>query len=139
MRVTLSGDWTNGSPISASVAISSERTKTPGKSAHHKIEEGETFAYSFVVPPGTARLDAQLEWDKDWGSYPTNDLDLFLIPPSGAPNFDGSSLNVPELAGIDNPVAGTWIAIVDGFSISSRRGDKFGLRLVADGKVIKVK
>ena len=138
MRVTLSGDWTNGSPISASVAISSERTKTPGKSAQHRIQEGETFAYSFVVPPGTARLDAQLEWDKDWGSYPTNDLDLFLIPPSGPPNFDGSSLNVPELAGIDNPVAGTWIAIVDGFSISSRRGDKFGLRLVADGKVIKV-
>ena len=28
---------------------------------------------------------------------------------------------------------------VDGFSISSRKGDKFGLRLVADGKVIKVK
>ena len=139
MRVTLSGDWTNGSPIGATVAISSERTKTPGKSAHDKIEEGDTFAYSFVVPPGTARLDAQLEWDKDWGSYPTNDLDLFLVPPSGAPNFDGSSLNVPELAGIDNPVAGTWIAIVDGFSISSRRGDKFGLRLVADGKVIKVK
>ena len=139
MRVTLNGDWTNGSPISATVAISSERTRTPGKSAHHRIEEGETFAYSFVVPPGTARLDAQLEWDKDWGSYPTNDLDLFLIPPSGPPNFDGSSLNVPELAGIDNPVAGTWIAIVDGFSISSRRGDKFGLRLVADGKVIKAK
>ena len=44
-----------------------------------------------------------------------------------------------ELAGIDNPVAGTWIAIVNGFSISSRSGDKFGLRLVADGKVIKVK
>ena len=139
MRVTLNGDWTNGSPISATVAISSERTNTPGKSAQHKIQEGETFVYSFVVPPGTTRLDAQLEWDKDWGSYPTNDLDLFLIPPSGAPNFDGSSLNVPELAGIDNPIEGTWIAIVDGFSISSRKGDKFGLRLVADGKVIKVK
>jgi hypothetical protein len=43
------------------------------------------------------------------------------------------------LAGIDDPVEGTWIAIVDGFSISSRRGDTFGLRLVADGQVINVK
>jgi hypothetical protein len=40
-----------------------------------------------------------------------------LIPPSRAPNFDGSSLNAPELAGIDNPIEGTWIAIVDGFSM----------------------
>jgi hypothetical protein len=28
---------------------------------------------------------------------------------------------------------------VDGFSVSSRRGDKFGLRLVIDGKVVKPK
>ena len=90
------------------------------------------------MPAGTKRLEAQLEWDEDWGSYPTNDLDLFLIPPAGAPNFAGATLNAPERAGIDNPAAGNWVAVVDGFSVSSRRGDKFGLRIVVDGKVVKV-
>jgi hypothetical protein len=139
MRITMSGDWTNASPISATVSISSQKTPTPGKSAQHKIQEGQTYAYEFVVAPGTKRLDAELEWDEDWGSYPTNDLDLFLIPPTGAPNFDGATLNAPERAGIDNPAAGNWVAVVDGFSVSSRRGDKFGLRLAVDGKVVKLK
>ena len=34
---------------------------------------------------------------------------------------------------------GLWVAVVDGFSVSSRRGEKFGLRLVLDGKVVKLK
>jgi hypothetical protein len=139
MRITMSGDWTNASPISAKVSISARKTSTPGQSAHRKIQEGETYEYPFVVPAGTKRLEAQLEWDEDWGSYPTSDLDLFLIPPTGAPNFDGATLNAPDRAGIDNPTAGTWVAVVDGFSVSSRRGDKFGLRLVIDGKVGKLK
>jgi len=138
MRVTLSGDWTNASPISATVSISADKTHTPGKSAQHRIQEGETYVYEFVVAPGTKRLDAELDWDEDWGSYPTNDLDLFLIPPAGAPNFAGATLNAPERTGLDNPTPGKWVAVVDGFTVSSRRGDKFGLRLVLDGKVVKL-
>ncbi len=139
MRVTLNGDWTNASPIGATVAITSGRTITPGKSAQKKIVEGQFYAYPFTVAPDTARLEVQLEWDGDWGAYPTNDLDVILFPPSGPVNGTGATLNVPELAVIDNPVAGPWVAIVDGFSVASKNGDRFDLRIAADGKVLKVK
>jgi hypothetical protein len=138
MRVTVSGDWTNASPIGATITVSSDKTPTPGKSAHGKIDDGETLVYTFDVPAGTARLDAELEWDNDWSAYPTNDVDLLLVPPAGPPNLAGATINAPERAGIDNPVAGEWTAIVDGFSVLTGKADKFSLRLRLDGHVIKV-
>jgi subtilisin family serine protease len=139
MRVTVSGDWTNASPIAATIALSSTKTVTPGKSAHGKIDEGDTFQYTFTVPAGTALLDAELEWDNDWSAYPTNDLDLILVPPTGPPNAAGATINSPERAGISNPVSGDWIAVVDGFSVLTGKADRFSLRLTLDGKVIKIK
>jgi subtilisin family serine protease len=139
MRITVNGDWTNASPIGATIAVASQKTSTPGKSAQRGIREGETFTYTFTVPPGTARLDAMLEWDYDWGAYPTNDIDLILVPPTGPPNFAGATLDAPERVGINNPAAGQWTAIVDGFSVFSRHGDRFSLRLAIDGTVVKLK
>ena len=81
----------------------------------------------------------ELEWDNDWGAYPTNDIDLALQPPTGAPILDGATINAPERAGINNPVAGEWTAIVDGFSVLTKHGDKFSLRLMIDGKVLRLK
>ena len=81
------------SPIDATIAVSSQKTGTPGKSAENAIKEGDTFTYTFTVPPGTARLDAMLEWDYDWGAYPTNDINLILVPPSGTPILFGATLN----------------------------------------------
>ena len=95
----------------------------PPHSIHTQLDHEQVP--SSTINPSLARL--------------RKEVPVTLSPPSGAPNFDGSSLNVAELAGIDNPIEGTWIAIVDGFSISSRKGDMFGLRLVAVDKVIKVK
>ena len=71
MRVTLNGDWTNASPISATVSI------TPGEDADARTVGARTRSRKarptrtqFAVPAGTKRLDAQLEWDEDWGSIP---------------------------------------------------------------------
>jgi subtilisin family serine protease len=139
MRVTVNGDWTNASPIDATIAVSSTKTRTPGKSAHNRIDEGETFTYTFDVPAGAQRLEAELEWDNDWGAYPTNDIDLILVSPTGVPNFAGASLDAPERAGVNTPAAGKWTAIVDGFMVLSKHGDRFSLRLTIDGTVVKLK
>ena len=136
-RVTVSGTWTNASPIGATIAVSSKKTKTPGRFVRGRIVEGDTFAYRFNVPDGTEFLVAELEWDNDWGAYPTNDIDLVLVPPTGAPNFAGATINAPERASIQNPVAGEWTAIVDGFSVLTKRGERFSLRLTTDGKLVK--
>jgi subtilisin family serine protease len=137
VRVTVSGDWTNASPIGATVNIRSANLAIPGQTRQGSINEGDEFAIPFTVQPGTATLEALLEWREDWGSYPANDLDLILVPPAGAPNFDGAGFGSPERATIANPAPGTWTAIVSGFSILSKNGDKYTLRLAADGKVIK--
>jgi subtilisin family serine protease len=137
MRVTVSGDWTNASPIGATVNIRSANLAVPGQTRSGSISEGQDIAIPFTVKAGTASLDALLEWREDWGSYPSNDLDLILVPPVGAPNVAGAGFGSPERATIANPVAGTWTAIVSGFALPSDKNEKYTLRLAADGVVIK--
>jgi hypothetical protein len=137
MRVTLNGNWTNASPIGATVTIAPQIAASPGQTVQTALLDGETKAYPFTVPPGTASLNVRLEWDGHWGMYPTNDLDLILIPPSGPVNVAGATANAPERAAVANPVAGQWIALVDGFSIATKNGDKFSLRVAIDGTVVK--
>ena len=138
VRVTLSGTWTNASPIDATVTIQSANLAVPGQTTQGSISDGDAIVIPFTVPPGTTTLDALLEWKEDWGSYPTNDLDLTLVPPGGgAPNVAAATASSPERATIANPVAGAWQAIVNGFQILSKNGDTFTLRLAANGKVIQ--
>jgi hypothetical protein len=137
MRVTLSGNWTNASPIGATVTIAPRIAGSPGQTVQAALLDGQTKVYPFTVPPGAASLGVRLEWDGHWGVYPTNDLDLILIPPSGPENVAGATLNAPERVAVANPVPGQWIAVVDGFSIATKNGDKFSLRVAIDGTVLK--
>ena len=91
VRVTVSGDWTNASPIDATVNIRSANLATPGHTAAGPIDDGDAIVIPFTVPAGTTSLSALLEWREDWGSYPTNDLDLFLLPPTGPPVVSGAT------------------------------------------------
>ncbi len=137
MRVTVSGDWTNASPIAATISIQSINGSEPGLTAQSKISDGQFFAVPFTVPAGTGELKVRAEWDGDWGNYPTNDLDVILVDPFGNLNFDGATLNVPERATISSPVAGTWTAFVDGFTVHTSGGDRFKLLVTADGVRLK--
>jgi hypothetical protein len=137
MRVTMNGDWTNASPISATITVFSVADPLPQMTDHGRIQEGETRVVTFNVPTGTAALNARLEWDGDWSSYPTNDLDVILIPPGGTPNFAGATLASPEIAAVEDPPAGQWMAIVDGFTIGTTGGDNFKLRIEVDGVVVR--
>lgn len=137
MRVTLNGDWTNASPIDATVNIFSVTDPVPGFSSQSGLTNGELKVYPFNVPAGAATLNARLEWEGDWANYPANDIDLILVRPNGTLILDGATLNNPEQATISNPPAGNWFALVDGYSIFTKNGDKFKLRLAVDGYVLK--
>jgi hypothetical protein len=137
MRITLSGDWTNASPIAATVNIHSVTEAEPGLTRQGKIADGEVIAIPFTVPVGAQQLSARLEWDGDWSNYPTNDLDVLLQRPNGTFVTAGASLNAPERAEVAAPPAGNWVAYVDGFTVSTKGGDRFKLRIVIDGQVIK--
>ncbi len=136
MRVTLNGDWTNASPIVATVNIVSLKDPIPHFTAQSKLADGGMKAIPFSVPAGAKKLNVRLSWRTDWGSYPTNDIDMYLVDPDGDTNLEGAMLNNPEQVDISNPKTGAWMAIVDGFAINTG-DDKFELRIELDGKVLK--
>jgi hypothetical protein len=137
MRVTLSGDWTNASPIGATVTIRSVSQIEPGLTLQNKIADGQTYAVPFTVPEGAQQLTAKLQWEGDWSSYPTNDIDVILRRPDGTLVTSGATLNAPERVSIAAPAAGSWVAYVDGFTVSTSGGDRFKLQILVDGQVVK--
>lgn len=136
LRVSVSGDWTNAGEISAQVVILSTTDPVPQLTSQGKIGNGQTIAISVAVPPGVGVAEFRLGWREDWGSFPTNDIDLILVSPTGAVNADAATLSNPETASINKPAAGTWTAYILGYEVASGT-DKWEFRVALDGKVIK--
>jgi hypothetical protein len=124
MKVTLESDWTNNTRLlSADVTITRLRGPKPAPLWRPTsiIGESERQAFPVEVPAGTAELRFDLTWKRDWTRFPTDDLDLIVVPPSGDEDFRGSSFDAPERATFDQPEPGTWTAIVDGITVHRRR------------------
>jgi subtilisin family serine protease len=139
MRVTVSGDWTNAGEISTELWV----TPNPKPGATFKqtgsITEGDLQFIPYNVNAGKQALTVQLTWDHDWTAYPTNDLDLILVDPDGNLYFDGATLNGRETQQINNPKAGTWTIIIDGFDVFGKvaaNGTDTGTK--ADNYTVKV-
>ena len=135
MRVTLTGDWTNAAPVSATINIYSVSYPFPGLTSQSKIADGDFFVVPFEVPAGTSTLDARLSWRATWGQYPVNDLDVILVDPDGGPYYNGATLNSPERVHIDDPIPGEWLALIDGYTVYDQH-ERYELVLQADGKAI---
>ena len=136
MRITVNGDWTNASPINATINILSVKEPTPQSTLKSKIVEGDAIIVPFTVPAGALTLTARAEWREDWSAYPTHDIDVTLVRPNGTLVTTGATLNSPEIATVANPPAGNWFAIVEGFTIHAG-DDKVDLRIDVDGEVVK--
>jgi len=136
MRITVNGDWTNAGNVSGDVTVLSLTDPIPQLTAQGKIADQELLSFAVNVPAGVSVADFRLGWREDWSNYPNADLDLILIAPNGSVNFSGASLNNPEHAVVNKPLAGTWLALISGFEIHTAT-DKFELRVALDGKVVK--
>jgi subtilisin family serine protease len=128
MRVTVLGDWTNAGRVSVDLAITEHRAPLPGHEFKGRISEGEFQFHTLTLPPGLPSVSFRLSFDGDWGSYPTNDVDLILIAPNGALNFAGATANSPETVTIANPPGGNWTLVVNGFTIFEK-ADKYQIRV----------
>jgi subtilisin family serine protease len=119
MKITLESDWTNNTRfLSADVTITrlerkSKRLRRP--TAH--LGDSETQSFPIEIPVGTTRASFDLAWHRDWSRFPTDDLDLILVSPSGEEDFRGATYDAPERAVLEEPEPGTWTAIVDGFTV----------------------
>lgn len=125
VRIAVMGDWTNAGSISADLEIQQIRGKGAKNSARDRLQEGDVQSFAVTVPAGTSRASFELQWQQDWGAYPTDDLDMTILPPGGGdPILDGATLNSPERAVIDDPVAGDYIVILEGFTVWGNRGSR---------------
>ncbi len=136
MRITVNGDWTNAGEIGASVNVFSTTEPIPQFTAQGKIVSGQTLVFPVNIPAGVSVAEFRAGWREDWGNYPTNDIDLILVAPGGALNFAGATIGNPEVAVVNNPAPGQWLAVVDGFEVATGT-DKFELRVALDGTVVK--
>lgn len=117
LRLAVMGDWTNAGRVSVDVGISKTFRATEPKSAVGDVlQDGLQFA-DFMIPDGTTSVTFELGWKSNWGVWPTDDLDLILVDPLSNQLFDGATLNSPERVTINNPDAGLWTAIIQGFTV----------------------
>jgi serine protease AprX len=123
VRVALQGDSTNAGKISADVTIERVRGPQGRPSAVGRIGEGEDVVYEVAIPAGAAKAVFETSWLRTWALYPTNDLDMVLIAPSGKLNVTGATSNSPERAEISKPAAGTWTVVIQGFAVHSPGSD----------------
>jgi subtilisin family serine protease len=129
MRITVLGDWTNVGTVSTDVRIEEIKEPLPRHTFKGDLVEGELKVHQVDIPLGTTSVTFRLSWDSDWGAYPTNDIDLILVPPGGGPAiFTGATIDSPETVTIPSPTPGVWTLLVDGFTIAAA-SEKYQLRV----------
>jgi hypothetical protein len=128
-RVTIMGSAENVGNVSAFVRIEQTKGKNdPGERVGlGRLRQGEIQRFKLNIPPGANLVDFALDWNKHWGEYPTNDLDMIITDPNGDIFSDGASLNIPERASIESPSPGEWVIDVVGLTIWQKPDDSFRL------------
>lgn len=134
VRVAVMGDWTNAGNISADMHIRAVSNKRPKITERDRVQEGEFQRYVVSVPEGVEQANFELRWQQDWGRFPTDDLDLIVLDPSGNlvleftedgdPFLPGATFKAPERIVINNPMPGDYTIFVDGFTVWGERGNR---------------
>ncbi|HZF13551.1 MAG TPA: S8 family serine peptidase [Thermoanaerobaculia bacterium] len=139
LRVAVQGDSTNAGSISADLVVQRTSVNQGAPTSAGTVGQGQEDVVLLNVPAGKSQLTFQLSWLHDWGFYPTNDIDLIVEDPNGNVIVDGATLNSPERVVVNNPVAGTWTARIQGFQINQglfNSQDLWALRVRADGQPV---
>jgi len=128
VRVAVLGDWTNAGMVSAKINLQERQRKLPRPFASGKLVDEEIDSYTVNIDKRTTQLNFELSWKADWGHYPTYDIDLIVFDPTGAPYFEGATLDSPERFSIDSPESGQWTILVTGYMLYGFE-DKYVLRI----------
>jgi hypothetical protein len=135
MRIAVNGSWRNAGDVSVDVSVTSLTDPIPQFTQQGQIVATQAIFVPFNIPAGTRQANFRLAWRTDWGNFPTADIDLHLVSPSGQVNSDGSTESNPENVSIQNPQPGNWVAMINGFDIPAG-SDKYEFRIELDGKVV---
>jgi serine protease AprX len=131
MKISLIADYANESPVSFKMRITREqdRSRDADKSfSHSTIRMGEVVTFPVEIPAGTRTATFKLVWNRDWGKFPTSDMDLLVLDPDQQlASQDGITWNAPERVVISDPEPGTWSIQVEAREIY--RTDLFRLFL----------
>lgn len=123
VRVAIMGDWTNVGKVGATLSISGTRGENAAPTLAGEIEDQQLDEFTFVIPANTTELNFELSWRDDWSFFPTHDVDLLIVDPTGTLIADAATLSNPERLTITDPSAGTWTALVDGFELHGFEDD----------------
>jgi subtilisin family serine protease len=140
MRLTIRGSGENAGNVSANVNIQKVKGDPDygDRIGQGRLKQGEVKTFTLNMPAGASEAAFTLDWNKHWGEYPTNDLDMFITDPSFGLNFDGATLNAPERAVVASPEAGEWIFDVIGFTVWQKPDDSFRLYANVDVNGLKL-
>jgi len=120
MKLGLIGDFSNEGDVSFRVRITRENYKEQSgeRIANGVINTGDVFVFPVEIPEGTSTATFDLLWNRDWTHFPTSDVDMLIYAPDfSLASFTGASFSSPERSVIEQPAAGTWYVLIDGYEI----------------------
>ena len=134
MKVSLIGDYANESQVSFKMRVIRENDTKPNPEkpiAKSVFNMGDEFNLPVEIPHGVSKATFDLIWNRDWGKFPTSDIDMLVYDPDGnLVSLDGATGNTPERAVITGPSPGIWtIHIV---AVEVYKTDLFRLYLQTD-------
>ncbi len=130
VKVVIENDWTSKGPVSGKVAISvtEKPDMAPDLELVGSVPHNGVAAFSLKLPKGATGAIVELWWSNDWTTYPTADLDLYILV-GDTFNVDGATLNAPERAGVTDLKKNTRLTLyVVGYAVFDS-AESFSLRI----------
>jgi hypothetical protein len=121
-RVAVAGSASNAGRIAARLDLDVTRTtRFRTHAARGRVAQGEIVEVEFDMPPGVERAIFELSWRNDWSHYPTDDLDMVVVDPSGG-ETSFASLDAPERGAVNDLESGIWTVRIEGFTVHGLHG-----------------
>lgn len=135
MKLSLIGDYSNEDPVNFKVRITrenyKERLPVRNQVANGVIKMADSHFVEVEIPEGITTATFDLIWGRDWSSFPTSDVDMYIFDPDfNLVSLEGATANAPERAIIEAPIAGTWTVLVYGYEVN--RSDNYNLFLTLE-------
>ena len=121
MKVSLIGDFANEARVAFKMRVIRENDTKPiyeKPIAKSVFNMGDEFNLPVDIPHGVSKATFDLVWNRDWGKFPTSDIDMLVYDPDGnLVSLDGATGNTPERAVITDPNPGIWTIHIEAIEV----------------------